>query len=151
MADEFKMEGLAELQAFLQELPARVESNIMRGAIRAGAKPVADEARQLAPSLKDPDPRRTAGALKKSVRVMSVRSRGGVVQGGVAVGGRVKLGRGNKRQEADAFYAHMVERGTAKMGAQPFFRPAIDGKVQAAIDATANYIRQRIAAGALKK
>jgi len=30
------------------------------------------------------------------------------------------------------FYAHMVERGTSKMGARPFLRPAIDSAKEAA-------------------
>lgn len=151
MAEEFKVEGLAQLNEFLQAMPARLEKNILRGAIRAAAKPVADDARSRAPVLKEPDDRRIAGALKKSVRVMSVRVKDGVVQGGVAVGGKVTVGRGKNKADGDAFYAHMVERGTVKMAAQPFFRPAIDGKSQTAVDTAAEYIRQRVEAGELAK
>ncbi len=151
MSTEFEVQGLKELFDKLQRFPVKLKKNVMRGAIRAGAKLVADEARRKAPVLSSPDPRRVMGALAKSVRVMSTGVRNGVVKGGVvAGGGKTSVGRGADKVAADVFYAHFVEYGTQKMAPQPFLRAAVDTKVQAAIDATAQYIRDRVESELLK-
>lgn len=143
-----EIKGAAELYAALQQLPAKIERNVMRGAIRAGALVIQEEAKRLVPMK--------SGALRDSVRV-SVR----------AVRGRVfaTIRAGNSK----AFYAHMVEFGTAAheerpQGAKslffagvfsdvvkhpgatpkPFMRPALDAKATAAIDAVAQYVRERL-------
>lgn len=153
MADDefFKVTGLEEAFRELEQLPVRLEKNILRGAIRAGAKPVADDARRRAPVLQEADPRRVAGALAKSVRILAVGVKNGVVKGGVAAGGAVKVGRGKAGKAADAFYAWFVEKGTHKMAPRPFLRPAADTQTPAAIDATVTYIRGRVEAGDLKR
>jgi hypothetical protein len=46
------VKGLEEAFKALEQLPAKMEKNILRGAIRAAAKPVADDARRRAPVLK---------------------------------------------------------------------------------------------------
>ena len=150
MDETFKVDGLSALYEQLQQLPVKLEKNILRGAIRAGAKPVAAEARRLAPVLSSNDPRREMGALSKSVRIMSTGTRGGTVKGGVVAGGRTTVGRGQNKVKADAFYAHFVEYGTVKMTARPFMRPAVDTRTQEAVEATAQYIRDRVEAGDLK-
>lgn len=143
MAD-FEVQGLKELNDALQELPAKLERNVLRGAIRAGAVVIADEARSKAPVLVDADPRRVFGALAKSIRPMGVKSKNGMLTGGVVAGGAATVGRGDNKVQADAFYARFVEYGTVKMAPRPFLRPAIDMKTGAAIDATADYIRGRV-------
>jgi len=151
LAEEFRVAGLAELYQTLEQLPLKLEKNILRGAIRAGAKVVADDARRRAPVLTEADPRRVPGALAKSVRVMSTGVKGGVVKGGVVVGqGRTLVGRGAGRQVADVFYAHFVEYGTVNMAARPFLRPAMDSKSGEAVEVTAQYIRDRLESEALK-
>lgn len=150
---EIKIDGMAELEKALGELPVKLERNVMRGALRAGAKVIADEARRKAP--------RDDGDLQKSIRVSSR-----VVRGQPTV--TVKAG-GAKKGEYDVFYAHMVERGTtahfikpkkAKSlffaglahkvakhpGAKkhPFMRPALDTKAGAALEAVKAYIRKRL-------
>jgi HK97 gp10 family phage protein len=146
-----KVGGLRELHDFLQQLPVRLEKNILRGMVRAAAKPVADAARAKAPVLKEDDPRRVPGALAKSVRIMSTVVRGAEVKGGVAAGGRVNVKKGRVRGETNAFYAPFVEYGTKNMAAQPFMRPAADTQFHAAIDVGAAYVRERVDAGDLKK
>ena len=47
--EQFQVQGLKELHTMLQQLPVRIEKNIMRGAIRAGANVYRDAARQAAP------------------------------------------------------------------------------------------------------
>ena len=44
MAD-VKVKGLADLNKFLQQLPAKVEQSVLRGALRAGANVVMAEAK----------------------------------------------------------------------------------------------------------
>lgn len=149
MAD-IQIQGLADLHRALQELPAKIEANVLRGGLRAGAKVIAEEARQQAPAQ--------SGALRKSIRVsLRLRKAEGKVQAFVKAG--------NKQ----AWYANLVEFGTARHlikpknrkslflaglarevvdhpGAKPkpFMRPAFDAKAQAAIEAMAGYIRNRL-------
>ena len=140
--------GLAELQKLLDELPAKIEKNIVRGALRAAAKVVSEEAKSLCPV--------GSGALRDSIHI-SVRYRNGKVQANISAGNKT------------AFYAHMVEFGTARHlikpknrkslflagvfkelvdhpGAkkQPFMRPAIDGKANAAVSTFADNVRNRL-------
>lgn len=149
MAD-FEIKGMAELHKALQELPVNIERNVLRGGLRAAGKVIADAARAQAP-VHD-------GDLKKSIRVsMRTRSKAGWVNANVKAGDKV------------AYYAHMVEFGTARHwirpknrkslffaglarqavehpGARPrpFMRPAFDAKAQTAIETMADYIRARL-------
>jgi HK97 gp10 family phage protein len=143
MADT-AVQGLAEALEKLKLFPDRLARNVMRGALRAAAKPVVEDARRRVPVLAVPDARRRAGALKRSIRSMSpqLRLNEGLIKGGVRAGA-------NKKKD-DPFYAHMVERGTVKMGARPFLRPAGDTQAGAAGDALAAYVLARFEAEALK-
>ena len=145
---EIKIEGLEALYKQMQELPLKVEKNIMRGALRAGQKTFLERARALVPVK--------SGALRKSLRIKT-NSKRGLVTADLIAGNKV------------AYYAHMVERGTAKHfikpknkkalsfggvavegaespGAkkQPFMRPAFDAGNREAIDAVAAYVRERL-------
>jgi HK97 gp10 family phage protein len=91
---EFEVTGLAELYAALQELPVRIERNITRGALRAGAAIFRDEARANVP--------KDSGFLRKSIKSESD------VRYGKAYG-YVRI----DRNKGGAFYAHMLEFGTA--------------------------------------
>jgi HK97 gp10 family phage protein len=100
-----------DLSKRLRELGPKIARKHGRKAVRAGAKPVLDEAR-----------RRVAvdtGALKKSLRIVSAKPRGSTV------GAQVR---------SLAPHAHLVEFGTVKMAAQPFLRPALDARAQEALD-----------------
>lgn len=150
---EIRIEGLAELHKLLQELPAKLEANVLRGGMRAGAKVIEAEAKRLAPVGRDPA---TAGDMRDSVRV-SVRSRKGKVEATIKAGGK------------KAWYARLVEFGTAAhlirpknrkslffaalareevhhpgAGKKPFMRPALDSKAQQAVQTLADYIRARL-------
>lgn len=164
---EIQIKGLAELQRALDQLPAKIEANIMRGAVRAGAKVLQQEARQLAP-VGPPSAENARvyggreGLLRDSIRI-SVRLKRGQVFARIVAGGKIKSG-------ANVYYAHMVEHGTAAHiikappgaalnvrgslyksvmhpGArkQPFMRPALDTRAQAAVEAAREYIRARLA------
>lgn len=165
MAD-LHVTGLADLQKFLDTLPARLEANVMRGALRAGATVIKAQAQQNA--LPGPPNARNvrlygayAGALRDSIRV-GARIKGGTVTAYVRAGGKKKGG-------ADVYYATMVEMGTkphkisAKPGhylsigggfvksvehpgsrAKPFMRPALDAKAGEAVAAAAEYMKARL-------
>ena len=150
MASSVEIRGLAELHKTLQELPAKIERNVLRGGLRAGAKVMESAAKAQVPVKH--------GDLRSSIRVsMRTSSKTGTV--------RAQIKAGNKK----AWYAHLVEFGTARHwikpksrkslffaglakevidhpGARPkpFMRPAFDGKWRAAIDAMADYIRTRL-------
>lgn len=160
MASSVEIRGLAELHKTLQELPAKIERNVLRGGLRAGAKVMEAEATRLCPeglpTLDSVKRGARIGELKRSIRVTMRASKSTV---------RATLKAGNKV----AWYAHLVEFGTARHwikpknrkslfvaglfkevidhpGARPkpFMRPAFDGKWRAAIDAMADYIRARL-------
>lgn len=91
MAEESTIVGGRQLAQALQQLPTKIERNIMRAALAAGARVIRDDARQNV-SVID-------GALRRSIKV-STGSKRGTVTAKVKAGDRV------------AFYAHMVEYGT---------------------------------------
>lgn len=174
MADESTILGGRKLAEFLQQLPVKLEKNIMRAALAAGARVIRDEAKENVPVK--------LGALRKSIKVSTNSKRGTVT---------AKVKAGDKR----AFYAHMVEYGTKahlikvededrpinykltqKRGVltrvsirtinrnslrignsfvgptiehpgsepRPYLRPALDSKSGAAISAVADKVRERL-------
>lgn len=89
--------SLKDVLAALDNLPAKIEANIARGALRAAAKPLLDAAKENVPIK--------SGALRDSIRISSsVDRKAGEIRTAVKVGGKTKKG--------DAYYAHMVEFGT---------------------------------------
>ena len=165
---EFAVKGLKELGQFLDQLPAKLEANVVRGALRNGAKVIETTAKANAP-VGQPNQENVrlyggyAGALRDSIRTGS-RIKGGKVTAYVRAGGK------SSRTKADVFYAHMVEFGTkahfihAKQGGwlsfsnvfakqishpgttkRPFMRPALDTQAEAALNAAAKYMKARLA------
>jgi len=143
------IKGGAELQAFLDQLPAKMEANIMRSAMRQGANVIRDEIKQNVPV--------SSGDLRDSIKVSS-GSRNGVVKATVRVGNR------------KAWYAHLIEytgaaahtisakgKGMLSFGgffgksvqhpgmkAKPFIRPALDSRANDAIAAVGDQVRKRL-------
>ena len=146
MAD-LNVKGLDELHRQLQAISAELQNNAMRGAMRAGAR-VIERAAKGAVAVHD-------GDLRKSIRT-STRKRGGSVTATVKAGSKA------------AFYAHMVEFGTAAHlikpksrkacfcrpgapGHQPPWRqgqalhaPAFDAQAQAAVEAMRDHLARRL-------
>jgi HK97 gp10 family phage protein len=145
--------GGRQLDAMLQSLPVKVEKNILRAALRAGAAVFREQAKANAPV--------ESGALRRSIKV-SVDSKSGRVTAKLKAGGKL------------APHAQLVEFGTkphtitAKKdsgltvggnivssvdhpGAKPhpFLRPAFDTKPPAAIAAVGAKIRERLTAEGL--
>jgi len=159
--------GLKELDIMLKQLPTKIEKNVLKGALRAGQKVLADAVKM---NLNQNGSVET-GELQKSVRIRFKRSseRFGWVRSYVMVG------------NDKAFYGHWLEYGTASYysgngktvgGAyeitpkvsgslflgglmresvmhpgirpKPFVRPAVDSHTDAALDQVAEYMRKRI-------
>lgn len=140
------VKGFEQLDKFLQELPAKVEKNVLRGGLRAGARVVQ--------AVAAGNIRTDSGELAASLKV-STRARGGEVKATVYT---------------KVFYARWVEYGTRPhriepknrralalgggfVGAvdhpgarpHPFLRPALDTQAAAAVVAVGEYIKQRLA------
>lgn len=147
---EFEIKGAETIREALSRLPWKLETRILRGAVRAATKPVLEEAKANAPVRK--------GALRDSLRI-STKSKRGEVRARVVAGDNKKGG---------VYYATMVEGGTKPhtikarkksltvgggfarsvdhpgAKARPFMGPAIREKAQEALDAAADYIRKRL-------
>jgi len=146
---EIRVKGLAELNRFLQTLPPRLEKNILRGALRAGAQPVAEDARNNAPE--------DTGVLKAGIKV-STKSRKGVVIASVKLTGKhAYIGRWLEygvaaHQITSAkggwlFFAGNFAKAVNHPGIKPrpFMRPALHNKAQDAVVAAAEYMKVRLA------
>jgi len=165
---ETNLKGFSELQKFLDELPVKVEANIMRGALRAGCKPLLQAAKAACP-VGEPSGsgakkyRLYAGALRDTIRI-TTRKKGSEISASVIAGGKTKTG-------AVVWYANLIEYTgalpheiTAKIGGslfigglfhksvehpgmqpKPYMRPALDAQNDAAILAVGEYIKKRLA------
>lgn len=168
MTELVHVKGLSELNAFMEQLVPKMERNVLRTGLRAGAKVIAEVAKGYVPVGPTSSENAKiyggyAGALRDSIHV-STGARGGVVTGSVIAGGK------NKKTGADVYYAHMVEYGTVphtitaanRKGlsfgglffqsvqhpgarARPFMRPALDTQAQAAVIAVGEAIKERLA------
>lgn len=165
---EIHVTGLADLQKFLDTLPVKVEKNILRGALRAGANVIKADAKANCP-VGQPSAENVrlyggyAGALRDSIR-SGTSGKGGKAMAYIRAGGK------NAKTKADVFYAHMVEWGTSAhliqagkggalsflnlfvksvnhpgMRAKAFMRPALDHQAGAAVVAAAEYMKARLA------
>ena len=145
--------GLAALQQYLDQLPAKVERNVLRGALRAGAKVELAEAKRLVPVEHGGA---HAGALRDSLRIKT-SSRGGLVKAIVSAGSKVaywakwvEFGTAahfiKPCNRKSLFLAGMFKEGVNHPGAKkkPFMRPALDNTANAAIAAVGEYIRTRL-------
>lgn len=147
MAEESIIGG-RELDAFLQQLPVKVERNIMRAALRAGANEFKAAAKSGVP-VDD-------GDLRASIRV-TTRSKNGTVYASLKAGGKkaphwhwVEFGTAAHKIRAKPQHAlsfgGVTVREVEHPGAKPhpFMRPAFDAAATAAIAAAAAKIRQRL-------
>ena len=145
---EVKIEGLETLYKQLLDLPAKIEQNLVRDALRAGEKVFLDAAKSYVPVK--------SGDLRNSLRIVTGTEKGQVTSALIA---------GDKK----AFYAHMVEFGTSahlikpknkkslliggKFAAsadnpgaieKPFMRPAFDAGYSESLAVVSEYIREHL-------
>lgn len=145
---EVHVRGLAELQKFLDQLPAKMEANVMRSALRAGANVVREEAMRNVPVK--------SGLLKAGLKV-STRSRRGVVTANVRATGKhayiapwIEYGTSayeiKPKKSKSLFFAGLFSKLIQHPGikAKPFLRPALDHKAHAALVAIREQIKKRL-------
>jgi HK97 gp10 family phage protein len=162
---EIAVHGLAELDALLKTLPAKVEANVLRGAVRAGQKVVAERAQALVPE--------DTGALKRSVRVKTDfrAARRGFVRADVVAGGKsawyanlIEFGTGQHysgqggkskrapyqikptRRDGALYFGGTIRKAVTHPGIrpQPFMRPAAELLDGPALDAFVAYVQKRL-------
>ena len=117
MAD-IKINGLAELQKFLDQLPAKMEANVMRGALMSGLKVIEKEAKARAPvgvpsKVNQKRFNVYPGALRDSIRRSGrIDRRDGKVIARLVAGPKTDAKGRKKPGTPDTFYARFVEFGT---------------------------------------
>lgn len=142
------VKGFNELQKFLDQLPAKMEANIMRGAMRAGANVILQQARANVPAK--------TGLLRAGLKVSTSRRRG-VVKATVRAGGKhayigkfVEYGNAahfiKPKNAKSLFIAGIMRNGANHPGAapKPFLRPALDTQSGAALVAVGEAIKKRL-------
>jgi HK97 gp10 family phage protein len=115
MANEFTMtvKGLEETKVALEAMVADLRNKVVRQALRAAARPIVASAKEHAPVLQRPAPRRVKGTLKRNIKVINSKranGRGGVL--GVYVS--VKASRRDLKKSpvtGDPYYFRWVESG----------------------------------------
>lgn len=149
MADDSNISGGRELDAFLQTLSAKVEKNIMRGAMRAGANVFKKEAREKLQANGSV----ISGLLLKGLKV-SGKAKGGTVTASLKTTGKHNhLARWIEYGVAP----HSIKKGAKRTSGipegstphpgfreKPFMRPTLDEKTPAAIAAVTAYVRKRL-------
>lgn len=143
------IKGLADLQKFLDQVPVKVETNIMRGALRAGMKPIAEVAKEKVAVA--------SGLLRDGLKISTKREGGRVyallrttgkhsylanwIEYGVAAH---RIFAKNKRWMA---FGGLFATGVQHPGIKPasFMRVALDTRNQEAVLAAAEYTKKRLA------
>lgn len=149
MVEKVGIRGLDELKKTFLALPAELGEKVVRGGLRAAAKPIRDEARANAPVLKKPDPRRKPGVVQKAISVRkSKQDKYGVYVGIKPLGAKqiksFKQGGGKSSENPDdPFYWIFSEFGTVNMPADPFMRPAYESKKYEALKNFEDYAQKR--------
>lgn len=147
-----RIEGLADLEKALAELPKSTARNTLVRALRKAAQPIANEAKSKVPVR--------SGKLRDSIIVTSkvrnltglkeygqtLQAGGSRKEAGAALRGARRAGGGEgSRAEISVGptdpKAHLLEFGTIKMSAQPYMRPAWESKK----DEAALSIKQELA------
>ena len=127
MAGQSGVEGGRELEEALTLLPDRVAQRVTKGALRAGARVIAKEARELAPKASGD----FARAIVVKAPTVRQRRRGAalIVIGVLRPWARI---------------AHLLEFGWRFSAARPFLRPAVDRKGGEAVRVIAARMRRGI-------
>lgn len=149
MADETHVKGLSDLQKFLEELPVKMEKNIMRGALRAGMnviRPVAQaninsKSGELAKGLKVRTNSRYQTVMSKLRATGKHSFVAPWLEFGVAAHDVSPRTPGGFLSFLGVFTKKVHHPGFSK---KPFLRPALDSMKGAAVVATAEYIKARL-------
>ena len=146
---EIRVKGLADLNKFLQQLPAKVEQSVLRGALRAGANVVMAEAKANVPV--------DSGQLRDGLKVSTSSRRGRVTAKVKATGKHAFIApwleygtaahKITAKKGKGLFFGGLFVKGVQHPGSRPkpFMRPALDGRAQDAVVAAAQYMKRRLA------
>lgn len=145
-----KIEGAADFAKALKAMADETSTRGARAALYAAGHVVRKAASAMAPELQTPDPRRTRGLLKRSIKVGRQRGPDGFMSVAVRVRGASKAqikshkdaGGKSSANPNDPYYWKWVEFGTVTQPARPFMRPGFESTKDAQIAA----MRQRLAA-----
>lgn len=130
------VKGLDEVAKVLKQFPIKLRTNALRGAVRAGAKVLLEEAKQKVPVR--------SGNLRDSLSIVKLKSKDKKWMTYAVTPRRItKKKNGVKGIVADGYYGHIVEYGNSKMKAQPYLRPALL-KEKEALDATRRYLSKKV-------
>lgn len=113
MADGVTVHGIEETKRALDGLVADLRRKVVRAAERDAMRPVVAAARDVAPVLKRPHPRRRPGVLRKAIRVFNSKKANGA-GGRLGVYVTVKATRNARRKApvtGDPYYFRWVESG----------------------------------------
>lgn len=160
--------GLKELDALLKTLPANIQKNVMRGAIRAGLNEIGGIAKEVLTSSGHVK----SGDLRKSIRVSFKRKseKLGWMRGHLLAGDKkawyshiIEFGSGSfyagtgtgsvkapyeikARTRKSLFFGGKMRESVIHPGVRPspFMRPAMDSGQTRAIDRFAEYVAKRL-------
>jgi len=152
----FEVKGIKEMNARIAALQKEFGSaNVPAGkwvmrALHDGARIIRDEAKRLAPVLREPDPRRHPGELRGNIVEHASREQWNTVYVRVRTKGYIfadgpdsSKNKKSSSRKGNPNYWWLVEFGTSKAPAQPFLRPAFETKKAVAF----NEIRKSLARG----
>jgi len=146
METTVEITGLKELERQLLKLEKKTSGKTLRNAARTALRPIQKAAKRNVPISASTylrwDAKRSypiwtnPGELRKSIKLSARFNKTG--RGKTAV--TAKVSAGSKK----AYYAHMVERGTIKMPAQPFMMPAFAGHKRESLELFKKDLKKRI-------
>ena len=143
------VKGLSELQAVLNTLPAQLEKNIMRSAMRQGANVIMKKARANISA----DGSVETGLMRKGIKVQTEAKSGTVIAKVRATGKHAYLTnwiefgvRPHSIKKGAKLKSGKLQGGTPHPGfaPKPFLRTALDTEMQAATIAIGNAIKKRL-------
>lgn len=105
--------GVGDLEKALNDLASDMRKKVVLAALRDAARPVLQAAKQLAPELKEPDPRRVKGTLKRNIRTITskkYKGQNGLLGVYISVSASRK-DRKNAPVTGDPYYWRWVEGG----------------------------------------
>lgn len=116
----YKVHGLEEVLKSMEQFTDEIKEKMVRSEMWKASEAIRDEAIRLAPE--------DEGRLKEFIGRISKKSPDGM-QAIVKIG-LVELNKSHIKRglSSDAYYGMFVELGTEHQPAQPFLRPAFDGK-----------------------
>lgn len=145
MSNLVNVKGLDELQKLLDKLPAKLEANVMRGALRAGMKPVLAEAKENVSSV--------SGKLRDGMKIATKKKGGLVISRLRALGEHGHVANWVEFGTDPHFipgplllHGGKWVKGAKHPGAEPkpFMRPALDSQKGQALRETGEYIKRRL-------